>query len=67
MESEPVNVIIDSGATCNLMSEQVFDKLSKGVLQMCEAARRVRQGSEACKTRQQGRNPYSKIPKLTVG
>ena len=30
MQNEPVSVTIDSGATCNLMSEQVPDKVSKG-------------------------------------
>jgi len=25
IENEPVHVIINSGATCNLMSEQLFD------------------------------------------
>lgn len=34
IESEPVNVIIDSGATCNLMSEQ-------GKLEMLETDRKV--------------------------
>ena len=32
IENEPVNVSIVSGATCNLMSVQLFDKLSKGKL-----------------------------------
>ena len=41
IESEPVNVIIDSGATCNLMSEQVFDKLSKGKIELLETDRKV--------------------------
>ena len=41
IESEPVNVIIDSGATCNLMSEQVFDKVSKGKLELLETDRKV--------------------------
>ena len=30
IENEPVRVIVDSVATCNLMSEQGFDKVSKG-------------------------------------
>lgn len=34
IESEPVNVIIDSGATCNLMSEQ-------GKLELLETHRKV--------------------------
>ena len=34
IENEPVNVIIDSGAPCNLMSGQVFDKVSKGKLEL---------------------------------
>ena len=41
IESEPVKVIIDSGATCNLMSEQVFDKVSKGKLELLETDRKV--------------------------
>ena len=41
IENEPVNVIIDSGATCNLMSEQVFDKVSKGKLELLKTNRKV--------------------------
>ena len=41
IENEPVNVIIDSGATCNLMSEQVFDKVSKGKLALLKTDRNV--------------------------
>ena len=41
IENEPVNVIIDSGATCNLMSEQVFDKVSKGKLELSKTDRKV--------------------------
>ena len=41
IEHEPVNVIIDSGATCKLMSEQVFDKVSKGKLQLLKTDRKV--------------------------
>jgi len=41
MEIEPVNVIIDSGATCNLMSEKVFDKVSKGKLELLKTDRKV--------------------------
>ena len=41
IENEPVNVIIDSGATCNLMSEQVFDKVSKGKLQLLKTDGKV--------------------------
>jgi len=40
-ENEPVNVIIDSGASCNLMSEKVFDKVSKGKLDLLETDRKV--------------------------
>ena len=38
IENEPVNVIIDS---CNLMSEQVFDKVSKGKLELLKTDRKV--------------------------
>ena len=41
IENEPVNVIIDSGATCNLMSEQVFDEVSKGKLELMKIDRKV--------------------------
>ena len=41
IENEHVNVIIDSGATCNLMSEQVFDKVSKGKLELSKTDRKV--------------------------
>ena len=41
IESEPVNVIIDSGATCNLMSKQVFNPVSKGKLQLLKTDRKV--------------------------
>ena len=34
IENELVDVIIDSGATCNLISEQVFDKVSQGKLEL---------------------------------
>ena len=40
IENEPVNVIIDSGATCNLMSEQEFDKVSKGKLELLKTDRK---------------------------
>ncbi|KAL9975199.1 hypothetical protein ACROYT_G012329 [Oculina patagonica] len=40
-ESELVSVIIDSGATCNLMYEQVFDKVCKGKLELLETVRKV--------------------------
>ena len=33
IENELVDVIIESGATCNLMSEQVFDKVYQGKLE----------------------------------
>ena len=41
IENEPFNIIIDSGATCNLMSEQVFDKVSKGTLELLKTDRKV--------------------------
>ena len=41
IENEPVNVIIDSGATYNLMSEQVFDKVSNGKLELLNTGRKV--------------------------
>ena len=41
IENEPVNVIVDLGATCNLMSEQVFDKVSKGKLELSKTDRKV--------------------------
>ena len=41
IENELVNVIIDSGATCNLMSEQVIDKMSKGKLELLKTDRKV--------------------------
>ena len=41
IENEPVNVIIDSGATCNPMSEQVFNKVSKGKLELLKTDRKV--------------------------
>ena len=41
IKNELVNVIIDSGATCNLMSEQVFDKVCKGKLELLKTDRKV--------------------------
>ena len=41
IENELVDVIIDSGATCNLMSEQVFDKVSQGKLELLNTDRKV--------------------------
>ena len=41
IENELVDVIIDSGATCNLMSEQVFDKESQGKLELLKTNRKV--------------------------
>ena len=43
IENEPVNVIIDSGATCtcNLMSQKVFEKVSKGKLELLKTDRKV--------------------------
>ena len=40
-ESEPVSVIVDSGATCNLMSENVFNKVSKGKIELSKTDRKV--------------------------
>ena len=41
IENEPVNVIIDSVATSNLMSEQLFDKVSKGKVELLKTERKV--------------------------
>ena len=41
MVSQTLYLIIDSGATCNLMSEQVFDKVSKGKLQLLKTDRKA--------------------------
>ena len=41
IENESVDVIIDSGATCNLMSQRVFDKASKGKLELLKTDRKV--------------------------
>ena len=41
IENESVNVIIDSGATCNLMSELVFDEVSKGKLELLKTDRKI--------------------------
>ena len=41
IENELVDVIIDSGATCNLMSEQVFDKVSQGKLELLKTDGKV--------------------------
>ena len=41
IENELVDVIIDSGATCNLMSEQVFDKVSQGKQELLKTDRKV--------------------------
>ena len=41
IENELVGVIIDSGATCNLMSEQEFDKVSQGKLELLKTDRKV--------------------------
>ena len=41
IENELVDVIIHSGATCNLMSEQVFDKESQGKLELLKTNRKV--------------------------
>ena len=37
IEGKPINVIIDSGANCNLMSEGVFEFV-KGVMRACWSA-----------------------------
>ena len=38
IEDKPVNVIIDSGANCNLMSEEVFESIIGGytILPVCK-------------------------------
>jgi len=41
IKNESVSVIIDSGATCSLMSEKDFDKLSKGKLELLKTDRRM--------------------------
>ena len=41
IENELVYVIIDSGVTCNLMSEQVFDKVSQGKLELSKTERKI--------------------------
>ena len=41
IKNGPVNVIIDSGVTCNLMSEQVFENVSKGKLELLKTDRNV--------------------------
>ena len=41
IKNVPVNVIIDSGATCSLLSEQVFHKVSKGKLELLKTDRKV--------------------------
>ena len=41
IENKLVDVIIDSGASCNLMSEQVFDKVSQGKLELLKTDRKV--------------------------
>ena len=41
MENKPVNVIKGSSATCNIMSEQVFDKVSKGKLELLKTDSKV--------------------------
>lgn len=41
IESGPVSVIIDSGATCNLMSGNVFYKVSKGKTELSKTDRKI--------------------------
>jgi len=41
IENEPVSVVIDRGATCNLISHQVFDKVSKGKIGLLKSDRKV--------------------------
>lgn len=41
IESEPVSVIKDSGATCNLMSENVFYKVSQGKTELSKTDRKI--------------------------
>lgn len=40
IKNKPVNVIIDSVATSNLMSEQLFDKVSKGNIELLKTDRK---------------------------
>ena len=40
-ENELIDAIIDSCATCNLKSEQVFDKVSHGELELLKTDRKV--------------------------
>ena len=41
IKNEPVGVITDSGATYNLMTEQAFDKMYKGKLELLKTDRKV--------------------------
>ena len=41
IKNEPVGVITDSGATYNLMTEPVFDKMYKGKLELLKTDRKV--------------------------
>ena len=45
IENELVDVIINSGATCNLMPKQVFDKVSQGKLELLKTDRNVYAGT----------------------
>ena len=41
LEEQPINVTIDSGAKCNLMSERVFEFVKGGTPSLLECDKRV--------------------------
>ena len=41
IEDKPINVIVDSGASCNLMSQEVFDHVTGGNVKLLECNKRV--------------------------
>ena len=41
IEDKIINVIVDSGASCNLMSEEVFDLVTEGSAKLLECNRKV--------------------------
>ena len=41
LEDQPINVTIDSGAKCNLMSERVFEFVKGGTPSLLECDKRV--------------------------
>ena len=41
IEDKPVNVIIDPGANCNLMSQEVFEFVTVGNTSLLESSRKV--------------------------